>query len=298
VTDGVQRILSPTAIRLGTPPAGVEADLASGRDGAALVGRNALSSAELADTKTALDENPPLKFDVARKIRVFNAFIEFVELEVRGTELSRRTVTLPPHLMAVAVKKTRAQIETRFRLVPSDDTLSGEAIDRDRKLLARQFLHIIPKFGTVVLRRDKEAFLKGVEDLRASVNTFSQEVEDRLQERIDKNIKELAKALLPALSKTPPADWIPSSGAKPSKETVERFVLDDLRNAFGAARSIVRGMEVRCMVKGATYDMLTDQAFLDAATDVLPELGKFHKEFDAAKAESVQPSLWGQSPDR
>ena len=60
--------------------------------------------------KKDLEGNPPLKFDISRKERVFNAKLEFVEFELEGCLISRRTVTIPPELIGMAKmdQKTRA----------------------------------------------------------------------------------------------------------------------------------------------------------------------------------------------
>jgi len=280
------------AICLSAPPRAIESDLGM-RDGTQpSVGRSRLTSEDIGAVKRDLEANPPQKFDLARKVRVFNAFFDFVELKVIGADLARRTVALPPHLLAVADKKTRKQIETRFRLLSPEDKLSGKAIAKDRDLVTRRYLHHVANFGSVVLHREKEGFLKEVDALRATVEKFSKEVEARIQQQIDKAVSELVKALLPALAKRPPSEWVPSSGVKPDRDTVKLFLERDLRKAFGSAGAIIQAMDVRCAVKGVTYDMLTDPHFLEAAAKALPELQKrFHKEFDAAKAKAEQPSF-------
>lgn len=44
----------------------------------------------------------------------------------------------------------------------------------------------------------------------------------------------------------------------------------------------IREMRVRYKVKGVTYELLTDKAFIEAAIHVIPELEWFHREFMAA----------------
>jgi hypothetical protein len=43
-------------------------------------------------------------------------------------------------------------------------------------------------------------------------------------------------------------------------------------------------MEIRVVFKGVTYESLTNQEFIDAAREALPDLKKLYDEFDAAKA--------------
>ena len=48
------------------------------------------------------------------------------------------------------------QLHATFRLVSADHDLSGAAIDKDRKILTKRFLRIIPRFGTVVRRTERK----------------------------------------------------------------------------------------------------------------------------------------------
>ncbi|MGA7460560.1 MAG: hypothetical protein WBW69_10060 [Candidatus Korobacteraceae bacterium] len=61
-----------------------------------------------------LEANPPAKFDLARKVRVFNSRIEFVEFEVRGAALSRKTVPIPADLMGFAAEPRAHDVTGEF----------------------------------------------------------------------------------------------------------------------------------------------------------------------------------------
>ncbi len=105
-----------------------------------------------------------------------------------GTRLSRHTVKIPTHLLAVADPETRARLHATFMLVPPGDELSGEAIDQQRKLLEAQFVREIPTFGAVILRRDKEAFEKGRQQLVAA---FGEQVRMKVKVAIENNRQHL-----------------------------------------------------------------------------------------------------------
>lgn len=270
------------AIRIGSPPPAAVAALTEAT-GHEVVGRDVFSPAGLAVVTEDLTDSPPQPFDLSRRVIAFHAFIEFVELEVQGTEVSRRTVSLPSHLLAVADKHTREQLRTTFRLVPPDHKLSGERIGRDRKLLTQHLLRTIPKFGTVVLRQDKQQLLDAVERLKASVASFAQRVREDLAREIDRNISDLSRALLPALVKKPPAEWITSDGQRPGRDGVQSRLNYELREAFGTAEQLVGAMKVSCRFKGVTYDLLNDRDFIEAALKAVPELGdRLHSEVVAA----------------
>jgi hypothetical protein len=80
-------------------------------------------------TKQDLNANPPMKFDLARKVRVFNARFEFVEFELRGLQLFRKRVPIPSDLMGLANPKTQNLLRNSFQLIGEDAELSdGEII--------------------------------------------------------------------------------------------------------------------------------------------------------------------------
>ena len=118
--------------------------------------------------------NPPTKFDLAQKVRVFNAQIEFVDFEVRGAALSRKTVPIPSDLMGFAKDpKVQSLLRSSFQLIEKDAELSGESVTRLRKAIAHRYLKVLPNYGTVVLRRDKLRFERAVKGLRWFIKGFA-----------------------------------------------------------------------------------------------------------------------------
>lgn len=271
------------AIRLNAPPTSVEADLGL-QEAPPRVGRDAVQPNDVAAVKEDLAANPPQKFDLARKVRVFNSYIEFVELEIKGTEIARHLVTIPNHLLAVIPKRTRTNLQASCRLVAEADALSGDAIARERRLYTRRYLRVIPGYGTAILRADRDAFDKSVERLHASVRAFGAQVRARLQEQIDRSIAELVRSLLPALARRPPAEWIPFTGDTPDKATVATHLEFELREAFGRAAATIWHMSVTCRFKGVTYELLSDASFIQKAKAAFPGLPVLHSEEVAAQA--------------
>ena len=61
-----------------------------------------------------LKANPPLPFDLTRRLRVFTAAAEFVELKVSNYKLSKRRVTLPEEFVSVDDAALRNEYQVRF----------------------------------------------------------------------------------------------------------------------------------------------------------------------------------------
>lgn len=282
---------STNAILLGQPPAGLEHDIVP-TDGEPRIGRAVLSEGEFDRIKKDLDDNPPQKFDIARRMNVFNSYFEFVELELTGVHIDRKRIQIPTHLLGVADPKTQEQISSHFQLVPERSVLSGEALRKDRDLLARKFLTVIPNYGTVVRRSKKPELAAEVQELQQAVAKFREKLRAELQDAMDKSRGELVKALLPGVQRNPPKDWRFSDGRKPDKDTCKQFLDEELTQAFGAADRLIAGMTVRLTFKGVTYEMLKDETFLAAAAKAGLDVKMMHEELQAAPAEKPTNSLF------
>jgi len=59
------------------------------------IGKEVLTPDIVKKIDASLEASPPQKFDVARKVNVFNAFIEFAELKLTGVQIDRQRIRLP-----------------------------------------------------------------------------------------------------------------------------------------------------------------------------------------------------------
>jgi hypothetical protein len=284
---------SPNAIRLGPPPRKVEEELGRGASGVRdqVVGLDKADNTRIAEVEQSLKENPPQKFDVSRRVRVFNAAFEFVEFELSGTSIDRKTVPIPHHLLGVADDATREQLRASFRILPPNHELSGEHLKYDRDLIAKRYLRVIPGFGSVLPRSRKPDFEREVEELRSAVKDFGKAVQTKLQSAMDENRKALAAAFLPLVERTPPKEWCKSNGSPPKQELLQEFLDADLRQAFGKADDLIKQMDVRVLLKGVTYELLSNPKFMELTRKAIPELPELYDEFDAAKASARDAGL-------
>lgn len=288
IEAGPETPQAPNAVRIGAAPKEIETELGKGKDGAdgQVIGKEVVCEDVIGKVQKNLDENPPQKFDIVRKVNVFNAYFEFVEFELKGTYLDRKTIAIPSHLMGVVDEGTKEKLRTSFRLIDADDELSGEHIEKDKSLIVKKFLKSLKGYGNVILRTKKDDFRKEVAALKDAVEEFSKKVKGELQKRIDERREALVVALFPPIKQNPPKEWIKSDGKIPDDETLREFLDADLRRAFGSADKLIRQMEVKCNFKGVTYESLQDEKFINVAQKAIPELEDLYDEYGAAKAKS------------
>jgi len=246
-----------------------------------------LSKVEVQRTADDLKANPPMKFDLAQKVRVFNAHIEFVDFEVRGAALSRKTVQIPSDLMGFAKDpKVQQLLHSSFQLIEKDAELSGESVTKLRKAIVDRYLKVLPNYGTVVLRTDKARFERAVKGLKWYIRGYARRQKKSFQAAIDKNREVVIGALLPSVINSPPKRWRRSFGSTPNEEAIRELLDAELADAFGSADDVFQDMKVNLIFKGLTYECLSDPEFIKVAYKKIRHLKFLHDEFDAARAEA------------
>jgi len=281
----------PNAIRF-EGSAGPDPDLASNLLSPAedlFQGGEQVSSARIEAVAKDLSANPPQEFDLAQKVKVFNAQLEFVELTLTGFSISRMTVPIPPDLMGLARdEQMQNLLRSTFKLIGAGSKVSGEGISELKEQIAKHYLIVLPGYGTVVHRANKPALEEEVENLRKSIEDFQGLVREKLQEEMDANRAKLLAALTPSVIAAPPERWTKFLGPHPSEEAVRAQLDKELLKIFGSADRLIHEMKVKLVFKGVTIELLRDPDFIKTARGKIPGLEFLHVEFDAAKASKVR----------
>jgi hypothetical protein len=295
----------PNGLMLSGVPSKLNDELGLGEGGVSnrKIGLEVVTPQRIEAVKSDIKENPPLKFDITRKERVFNAKLEFVEFELEGCFISRHTITIPPELVGMAKMdpKTRDKLRSSFRLIEKSDTLdakkgvSEKSLSDERNRLGKKYLVPIKGYGTVILRSNKEAFEEEVKSLREKVVKFRELLRTKLSGIYGENAKRLTTALLPAVAKNPPENWTGVLGSTPDRASIKTQLYQTLLKSFGEPEALLREMKVNVVFKGVTYGTLTSEDFVRATSNSFPSL-KLVDEFDASRGRetsgSTQPNLF------
>jgi len=286
----------PNAIELRSPPAEVVKDIGLAEDsrGERAVGLDAVQAPEVAAVKRDLDSAPPVKFDLARRVRVFNARFQFVELELAGCYVSRKKVPIPSSLVGLARNpEVQSQFHAHFNLITkgalqvsagAGRVVTEESLQKQRQDIARQFLIPLKGYGSVVLRANKHSLEAAVEQLRAQVKLFQDGVIGGLEQSMDANRTALLDALLPAVAANPPPTYTKFHGSGISEAQVRSLLGEDIQRAFGDAKALVGDMAVSLVFKDVAIESLQDERFIAIARAAMPSVGVLHEEYIAAPA--------------
>jgi hypothetical protein len=288
-TDG-----QPNAIQLTSLPTEVAHDVGLGTDpdSERKIGLDPVQPQRIEEVRADLLSNPPLKFALARKVRVFNSRFQFVELEMTGCFISKKKVPIPSNLMGLAKDaQTQQRLHASFDLVGktqlsvkvSDKTLSEESLRRKKAEIVKRFLTNLTGYGSVILRSNKDNLQSAVKDLQDDITAFQTAVKTELQKHIDTNRDAVVVALLPGVRENPPDHYTKIHGPKPPEAVLKKMLADEIADAFGAAEDVIQEMKATLIFKDVAYESLVDPKFVEIARKAMPGVDFLHEEYDAAK---------------
>lgn len=234
------------------------------------IGAAKLDDSVESETKLALEADPPQRFDLSRKVRVFNSKVEFVELEVHGCQIHRRRVRLPNELvLSVEDRDARDRIRAAYRVI-EDASLSGaKEIERRVAELRKAYLRSIPGYGSLILRSVRGRFEEEIAALKTRVEEFRLEIADELGRRLATSISTLTDAFLPNVLRAIPKQ-LAGQVSMVNEANARRWIAQQLEKEFPTVDELVDRMWLVCIFKGVTYEVLADQQFQQSIKQLFP----------------------------
>lgn len=151
------------------------------------IGTQQIKDEDFHKLKDELKENPPQKFDAARKVRVYQGYFQFVELSLTGCQLNRHTINIPKSLLNIAQDSDfERRVRSTCRLVDNTGDFSRKIKDIEKQLatVRKDFTKPLGKnFGVVILRKVRAEFEEEITKIRTALEKLSKEVEADLQIR-------------------------------------------------------------------------------------------------------------------
>jgi len=226
-----------------------------------------LNSKELQIIKEELNICPPQKFNLARRIRVYNGYVQFVELKLTGCNIGRHTITIPSKLLNVVKNpKDAERLKATYKLLGDGSKVTGKEIDEKVNKIRKKYIKSLgSRFGSVILKQKKEEFLKEIDKAKEDLDKFREDIEKKLTTEFNKCKKELIKVLTPGVIKNPPDDL--SGGiltSKPTSDQAKQYLENELNIIIPNVNTFVQEMTIQCDFKDVTYDMLKEKEFFDA----------------------------------
>jgi hypothetical protein len=251
-----------------------------------------IPSAEVANTRFAaveqkLKEAPPVQFDVARQVRVFEPYLQYVELHLPGIAIQRHRIAIPKVIQNLGADGgVQARLKTTFDLIERDSALSSKPIEDELNDIRKNFTSSLGKdHGRVLLKTKKPLFEKRLAELRAKLENFQAEVKKKLQGYLDTSREEIIAYYLPSVIENPPDAFAGQLLTdSPTDEDGRKWLGLQLDSVFPKAEDLIKKMELEQTYKDVTFETLNKPDFLPLIQNAFSGVNweKAYEEFRAA----------------
>lgn len=238
------------------------------------IGLDPLPEERLQTAEKALEANPPKKFDLARKERVFSSVLEFVEMKLSDYQMSKKKLPIPSELLALSEDEdTQKRWRNQFAVFEHHDCMVeldyldkkqkvDEAfLEAERKRLDKQYLVAIPGYGKVITLRFKSEFQKEVAAFEKMLEAYAKGISASVTEHIAGMVKKLADDLLPRFLEKPPMEFQKTLFDDESpKNRARNHIISRLESATRKIEQHV-SPKLRVVYKGITYETFKNEEF-------------------------------------
>jgi hypothetical protein len=220
--------------------------------------------------------------------------MQFVEFKVEGAQLKSRTVALPREtLNSIRDRRTRARMNTTFKLVPDDSQISGDQIKAAADDIRDRYLVRHKVYGSLMLKAKRVAFEKEVNELRMSIEAYKDEIRKVYNKERCRSMTALVQACWRPLNKEPPKSLLARIvGEKPTMDEVKIYLQDEIDKALPTIEDVCEGLNISLVIKDVTWEMLNNQEFVDWLKEKYKHAKELQQPFESYSAARgrTQPS--------
>jgi hypothetical protein len=259
------------------------------------IGARPLSEFEVKRTEKQLTIAPPMKFDVARLVKVFQPYLQYVEVSLKGCSINRRQIQIPRYLLNLTGDEAlEARLRTTFNLIERDSAVSDSALRKEiKRILDDLTCSLGEPWGRVMLRAKRTEFDAEIEGLLKKIVAHKKTVKDKLQEEIAKSVGKMAEAWVDKILEKPPQKLRKQVIGPPTREQALAWLKDELTNSFPTAEKLITEMGLSVHFRDVTYETLNNKDFREALRRAFPYVNwdKPFDEFDAAKSKEEEEKI-------
>jgi F0F1-type ATP synthase membrane subunit b/b' len=250
------------------------------------IGQKLALPAQIETSERAIHANPVDNFDLTRVVKVFAAYIQFYEFEIRGAQIQNQSVTLPKSLIAsIRDKSTRDRITAEFKLVGADSKVSGERVRKKAAAIRKRFIRHHPTYGGIILKSARAELEAQIAELEKLIEIHKQTVMSHFDTEAKNSIEKLVKAFWREIFRRPPQELIDQLGReKPATEEAKTYLRHVLTEAFPNATEMIEGMRLTRVVKDVTWNTLNEPGFIDWLKKQFPMRKDLQQPFELYRA--------------
>ena len=250
---------------------------------------------KLAEVSTNLKEVPPVRFDLARQVRVFEPYLQYVELSLTGAAIQRHRLAIPASIQKLGgSEELENRLRTTFDLIEKGSKLSSKPLEDLLNEIRKNFTPSLGKdHGRVVLKAAKPHLVARLTDFRAKLDAHQKTVAAELQKHLDASREQVVAYYLPRVMESRPDALLGQSlNGEISEDSARRWINGELDRVFPTADSLIHEMKLEERYKDVTFETLNRGDFLQSVKEAFPTVDwdKAYKEFRAAGQADNKPA--------
>jgi len=238
------------------------------------------------EVKNAIIQAPPVQFDVARQVRVFEPYLQYVELSLTGAAIQRHRVRIPQSIQGLgSTTDLEGRLQTTFDLIEQRGSLSSDALEKELNEIRKNLTPSLGKeHGRVVLKSVKPHLNKRIDEFRENLSKHQEKIKADLQKYLDESRKQVVDHYLPIAKSSPPDSLIGRLFGPPTEDDIRLWLERELDKVIPKAEKLATKMILEVRFKDVTYETLNHPDFFEAVKTAYPDVDwdKAYSEFKAA----------------
>ena len=250
---------------------------------------------KLAEVTSSLETAPPVRFDLARQVRVFEPYLQYVELSLTGAAIQRHRMAIPERIQNLGgSEELENRLRTTFELIEKGSKLSSKPLEDALNEIRKNFTPSLGKdHGRVVLKAAKPHLVTRLKEFRIKLEAHQKSVAEDLQKHLDTSREQIVAYYLPRVMEAKPDALLGQSlNGEVSEAAANRWLHGELDRVFPSAESLIHEMKLEERYKDVTFETLNREDFLDSVKAAFPDVDwqKAYSEFRAAgQSEAKDP---------
>jgi len=182
------------------------------------VGSQPIDDEKLVRVTGNLKQAPPVRFDLARQVRVFEPYLQYVELSLTGAAIQRHRLAIPPNIQKLgASQELERRLRTTFELIEKDSKLSSKPMEDALNEIRKNFTPSLGNgHGRAVLKAAKLHLVERLKQFRLKLEDHQETIAKELQQHLDRSRKEVVDYYLPR----EPSGTVPEEERSPKRNGI------------------------------------------------------------------------------
>ena len=252
------------------------------------MGLSVVSESAIRNTHQSLELAPPVPFDVARQVRVFEPYIQYVDISLLGCAIQRHRVEIPKSIQGIgAAEDIESRLRTTFDLIEKSSKVSSKLLEDELAEIRKNFTRAMGKpWGRVLLRSVRPRFDERIAAFRQRLDEHKKQVRKQLTQDLDDSRKRVVDHYLPFVRQNLP-DALTGQliTQNPTDDDISEWLDLELRRVFPEPDALLTDMRLEVTFRDVTYETLNEKGFAEALRSFFPHVDwdKPFDEFNAAK---------------